>query len=142
MSYHDKNEIEKRHSDNTLFGHLKAAHLSFIRLWDEHEKKVEPGKVKSGKAVNCCCCCCCFWGASVTWGHVKKYASLLYTEDVYLTLETPGRDVVYGSQNASDSYIITALHVEDLSRSPPSANGVDGAEESAHLQVSVYGLEL
>ncbi|XP_017150310.1 uncharacterized protein LOC108160675 [Drosophila miranda] len=107
-------------------------------------------------------------GASVTWGHVNKYASLLYTEDVYLTPETPGRDVVYGSQNASDSYIITALHVEDLSSSPPNANGADGAEalvteggigeqfvvlhcqrgqlvlgeESAHLQVSVYGLDL
>ncbi|XP_026842092.1 uncharacterized protein LOC6593136 [Drosophila persimilis] len=104
-------------------------------------------------------------GASVTWGHVNKYASLLYTEDVYLTPETPGRDVVYGSQNASDSYKITAMHVEDLSSSPPADDGAEAlvtaggigeqfvvlhcqrgqlllGEESAHLQVSVYGLEL
>lgn len=37
-------------------------------------------------------------GASVTWGHVGKYASPLLTEDVYLTPAAPGRDLVYGSQ--------------------------------------------
>ncbi|XP_022225104.2 uncharacterized protein LOC111075892 [Drosophila obscura] len=105
-------------------------------------------------------------GASVTWGHVNKYASRLYTEDVYLTPETPGRDVVYGSKNGADSYRITAVHVEDLSSS--LADGDADAEtlvaeggigeqfvvvhcqrgkqvlgaQSVHLQVSIYGLDL
>lgn len=37
-------------------------------------------------------------GATVTWGHVNKYASLLHTDDVYLPPGTPGRDLIYGSQ--------------------------------------------
>ncbi|SPP74771.1 uncharacterized protein LOC117579675 [Drosophila guanche] len=110
-------------------------------------------------------------GASVTWGHVSKYASPLYTEDVYLTPETPGggRDVVYGSQNDADGYRITAVHVEDLSSTSADAQGDDGdtgcllteggigqqfvvlhcqrgrqvfGAVSVHLQVSIYGLEL
>ncbi|BFG04738.1 uncharacterized protein DMAD_03631 [Drosophila madeirensis] len=108
-------------------------------------------------------------GASVTWGHVNKYASPLHTEDVYLTPETPGRDVVYGSQNDADGYRLTAVHVEDLSGSPADAQGNDGdtgcllteggigqqlvvlhcqrgrqvlGAESVHLQVSIYGLAL
>ncbi|KAH8275422.1 hypothetical protein KR026_006840 [Drosophila bipectinata] len=83
-------------------------------------------------------------GATVTWGHVNKYASLLHTDDVYLPPGTPGQDLIYGSQvrfisstfaanihdckllnllgnlrqNASDNYRITGIHVEDLTEGP------------------------
>ncbi|KAH8402170.1 hypothetical protein KR009_010352 [Drosophila setifemur] len=100
-------------------------------------------------------------GASVTWGHVNKYASQLYTEDVYLTPGTPGRDLIYGSQNASDNYRITGIHVEDLGALAEAeafvTRGGIGQEfvvvrcqrklvdkklDTAHLQVSIYGLDL
>ncbi|EDV56802.1 uncharacterized protein LOC6547809 [Drosophila erecta] len=100
-------------------------------------------------------------GASVTWGHVHKYASVLHTEDVYLPPGSPGRDVAYGSQNGSDNYRITGVHVEDLgaqgAEAVLTAGGIGqqfvvlhcrrlrGAEEqpqAAHLEVSIYGVDL
>ncbi|XP_017021657.1 uncharacterized protein [Drosophila kikkawai] len=98
-------------------------------------------------------------GASVTWGHVGKYASPLLTEDVYLTPSAPGRDLVYGSQNASDNYRITGIHVEDLgggAEAHLTAGGIGqkfvvlrcqrnqtgSIEGPAHLEVAIYGLDL
>ncbi|KAH8348290.1 hypothetical protein KR084_006201 [Drosophila pseudotakahashii] len=130
-----------------------------------------PGQVLLGNA------------ASVTWGHVNKYASVLHTEDVYLTPSTPGQDLVYGSQvrfisgpsagkllnllgnlrqNASDNYRITGIHVEDLNGGAEAlltAGGIgqqfvvlrcrrlqdsneEKPEQPAHLEVSIYGVEL
>ncbi|XP_016992359.1 uncharacterized protein [Drosophila takahashii] len=109
-----------------------------------------PGQVLLGNA------------ASVTWGHVNKYASVLHTEDVYLTPSTPGQDLVYGSQNASDNYRITGIHVEDLdggAEAHLTAGGIgqqfvvlhcrrlqgskeEKPEQPAHLEVSLYGVEL
>ncbi|XP_016947728.1 uncharacterized protein LOC108023006 [Drosophila biarmipes] len=99
--------------------------------------------------------------ASVTWGHVSKYASVLHTEDVYLAPDSPGQDIVYGSQNASDNYRITGIHVEDLSGGAEAlltAGGVgqqfvalhcqrlrESKEEepgTAHLEVSIYGVDV
>ncbi|EDV36630.2 uncharacterized protein Dana_GF13054 [Drosophila ananassae] len=103
-------------------------------------------------------------GATVTWGHVNKYASLLHTDDVYLPPGSPGRDLIYGSQNASDNYRITGIHVEDLTDGPDgvatasitgggighkfvvlhcqAGQGNITAPGIAHLQVSFYGLDL
>nr|XP_016930400.1 uncharacterized protein LOC108010092 [Drosophila suzukii] len=108
-----------------------------------------PGQVLLGEA------------ASVTWGHVNKYASVLHTEDVYLAPDSPGQDIVYGSQNASDNYRITGIHVEDLSGGTEAlltAGGIgqefvvlhsqrnqEAKEENpepAHLEVSIYGVDL
>ncbi|XP_043642188.1 uncharacterized protein LOC122612550 [Drosophila teissieri] len=108
-----------------------------------------PGQVLLGNA------------ASVTWGHVNKYASVLHTEDVYLAPGATGRDVAYGSQNASDNYRITAVHVEDLGAAEAeavlTAGGIgqqfvvlhcrrlrDSEErpQAAHLEVSIYGVDL
>jgi len=120
--------------------------------------------------------------ASVTWGHVNKYASVLHTEDVYLAPDSPGQDIVYGSQvrfisgplaykllnlfgnprqNASDNYRITGIHVEDLSGGAEAlltAGGIgqefvvlhsqrnqeakEDKPEPAHLEVSIYGVDL
>ncbi|XP_020801263.1 uncharacterized protein LOC110178464 [Drosophila serrata] len=98
--------------------------------------------------------------ASVTWGHVGKYASPLLTEDVYLTPSAPGWDLVYGSQNASDNYRITGIHVEDLNDSGAEAHLTAGGigqkfvvlrcqrnqswstGHPAHLEVAIYGLDL
>jgi len=127
-----------------------------------------PGQVLLGNA------------ASVTWGHVNKYASVLHTEDVYLTPGSPGRDVAYGlqvrltashlagkllnllgnlRQKASDNYRITGVHVEDLGADEAEAvltsGGIgqqfvvlrcrrlrDSEEQTAHLEVSIYGVDL
>ncbi|XP_017040748.1 uncharacterized protein LOC108087737 [Drosophila ficusphila] len=116
---------------------------------------VPPGQVLLGDA------------ASVTWGHVGKYASLLYTEDVYLKPGSPGGDLIYGSQNASDNYRITGIHVEDLSDGLAEAIVTEGGigqefvvihcrrlqrknesetensePETAHLEVSIYGVDI
>ncbi|XP_016930400.2 uncharacterized protein [Drosophila suzukii] len=99
--------------------------------------------------------------ASVTWGHVNKYASVLHTEDVYLAPDSPGQDIVYGSQNASDNYRITGIHVEDLNGGAEAlltAGGIgqefvvlhsqrnqeakEEKPEPAHLEVSIYGVDL
>ncbi|XP_016988194.2 uncharacterized protein LOC108050819 [Drosophila rhopaloa] len=98
--------------------------------------------------------------ASVSWGHVNKYASLLHTEDVYLTPQSHGtQNLVYGSQNASDNYRITGIHVEDLSdgaEAVVTAGGIGhqfvvlrcqrsqevDKPEPAHLEVSIYGVDL
>lgn len=109
-----------------------------------------PGQVLLGNA------------ASVTWGHVNKYASVLHTEDVYLTPGSPGRDVAYGLQKASDNYRITGVHVEDLGADEAEAVLTSGGigqqfvvlrcrrlrdsegqpERAAHLEVSIYGVDL
>ncbi|XP_033154614.1 uncharacterized protein LOC117137332 [Drosophila mauritiana] len=106
-----------------------------------------PGQVLLGNA------------ASVTWGHVNKYASVLHTEDVYLPPGTPGRDVAYGLENASDNYRITGVHVEDLGADEAeallTAGGIgqqfvvlhcrrlrNSEEQAAHLEVSIYGVDL
>ncbi|XP_037715084.1 uncharacterized protein LOC119550468 [Drosophila subpulchrella] len=99
--------------------------------------------------------------ASVTWGHVNKYASVLHTEDVYLASDSPSQDIIYGSQNASDNYRITGIHVEDLSGGAEAlltAGGIgqefvvlhsqriqeskEEKPEPAHLEVSIYGVDL
>ncbi|XP_017073246.1 uncharacterized protein LOC108109268 [Drosophila eugracilis] len=103
-----------------------------------------PGQVLLGNA------------ASVTWGHVGKYASVLHTEDVYLTPETPQIDFAYGSQNASDNYRITGIHVEDLgyggAEAVLTAGGIGQqfvvirssmeTQEPAYLELSIYGVDL
>ncbi|XP_039482401.1 uncharacterized protein LOC120445840 [Drosophila santomea] len=108
-----------------------------------------PGQVLLGNA------------ASVTWGHVNKYASVLHTEDVYLAPGSSGRDVAYGSQNASDNYRITGVHVEDLGEVEAEAELMAGGigqqfvvlhcrrlrdseeqPQAAHLEVSIYGVDL
>ncbi|XP_017123531.2 uncharacterized protein LOC108143541 [Drosophila elegans] len=99
--------------------------------------------------------------ASVTWGHVNKYASLLHTEDVYLRQGIPGtpHNLVYGSQNASDNYRITGIHVEDLNggaEAVVTAGGIGHQfvvlrcqrieevekPQPAHLEVSIYGVDI
>ncbi|XP_023177342.2 uncharacterized protein LOC111603816 [Drosophila hydei] len=81
-------------------------------------------------------------GATVTWGHVNKYASTLHAQDVYLgqvnstdanadvdvavvatAASVDVRDVAYGSQNSSafDGYTITAVHAYDMTL--PGGNG-------------------
>ncbi|EDW85625.2 uncharacterized protein Dwil_GK23181 [Drosophila willistoni] len=101
-------------------------------------------------------------GVSFTWGHVNKYASTLYTENIYLSHNMPSKNVVYGSENA-DGYTITALHVEDLT----AVNGNDSepilvqggigqsfavvrfqrhqnlsVSQDAHFMLTIYGLDL
>ncbi|EDW01064.1 uncharacterized protein LOC6560735 [Drosophila grimshawi] len=105
-------------------------------------------------------------GATATWGQVNKYASTLYTQDVYLTRANRTTDVAYDLQNAGASdtrYMITAVHAYDLT--PQEVNGGDGgaaelinggvgqqhatvrvlrhrAVDQLHFQLVIFGIDL
>nr|XP_014088820.1 uncharacterized protein LOC106616586 [Bactrocera oleae] len=50
---------------------------------------------------------------SLTWGHVGKYASPIYDEEIKLTDNKPIVKVTYPQQGDTNQYIITAIHAFD-----------------------------
>ncbi|XP_050325203.1 uncharacterized protein LOC126756290 [Bactrocera neohumeralis] len=69
---------------------------------------------------------------SLTWGHVGKYASPIYDEEIKLTDNKPIVDVTYPRQGDTSEYIITAMHAFDA-KTPLYTTAVAERAADAHL---------